>query len=422
MLASVCLWGCGGKQPESQNDSSEEPGEFVDYVADLKLVRGGSSRQAEVTVHGFIDGDTTHFNIDDPTFPEKVLKARYIAINTPESTGKIEEYGKQASNFTREHLASAKSIILESDDENWNKDSTGSRYMVWVWYLPEGGTEYRNLNLEILQNGLAIASSTANNRYGTVCSAALKQARDQKIGMYSGQPDPLFYYGDAVELTLAELRAHIGEYNGVKVAFEGVVTRGYDNSVYVEEYDPDTERYYGMAIYIGFNLSGQGQAIMRVGNRVRVVGTVQYWEGGGTYQVSGLSYRAVKPDDPSNIQKLGEGFEPAYVPITGEQFADDAYMAGAMNTTVSMQNLRVVSIYTTSDPSSDDCGAMTLTCETESGLRIKVRTSPLKDANGVLVTESAYKGKNINVRGLIDLYEDAYQIKLFSVNDITINE
>mgnify|MGYP003300042405 CR=1 FL=1 len=205
-------------------------------------------------------------------------------------------------------------------------------------------------------------------------------------------------------------------------AFEGVVTRGYDNSVYVEEYDPETERYYGMVVYIGFNLSGQGQAIMRVGNRVRVVGTVQYWEGGGTYQVSGLSYRAVKPDDPSNIQKLGEGFEPAYVPITAAQFNDGAYMAMALNTTISLSDLYVYDVYTTSDPSSDDCGAMTLYCRDAAGLRVAVRTVPLRDAEGTLITSKAYLGKNIDVRGLVDYYSGSYQVKLFNVADITVTE
>ena len=35
-----------------------------------------------------------------------VLKARYIAINTPESTGSIEPWGKKAANFTKTKLQS----------------------------------------------------------------------------------------------------------------------------------------------------------------------------------------------------------------------------------------------------------------------------------------------------------------------------
>ncbi len=423
LLTASCLFGCGNPTPEESKESSEAvQAEYADIAGKLKLAENSSSKKAAVTVRSFIDGDTTHFNIDDPDFPDRVLKARYLAINTPESTGKIEEYGKAAANFTHDKLAGASSILVESDDESWNKDSTGSRILVWVWYRTSENEPYRNLNIEILQNGLAIASSAANNRYGSYATEALNQAKSLKLNVFSGQKDPLFYYGDAVELTLAELRMHTEEYNGIKVAFEGVVTRGYDNSVYVEEFDPDTERCYGMVIYIGFNLSGQGQAIMRVGNRVRVVGTVSYWEGGGTYQVSGLSYRAVKPDDPSNIQKLGEGFEPAYVPFTAEQFNDPEYMALALDTTVSLTGLYVSGAKVTADESSDEYGAMTLICTDENGQTVQLRTAPLHAEDGSLITPGMLMGKTLVARGVVSYYGGIYQLKLFSFRDITILE
>lgn len=409
------------KQPNQPggSESKEESMEIHDYVSELKLNMNSVTKKTEAQIRCFIDGDTVHFNVDQKEIPGGILKARFIAINTPESTGKIEEYGKAASNFTKERLSQAVSIILESDDDVWNKDSTGGRYLVWIWYKTSADADYRNLNLEILQNGLCIASGTGQNRYGDICTSALAQAKFQKLNVYSGEKDPLFFYGDAVELTLPELRKNVAEYNGIKVAFEATITRGYDNSVYVEEYDPEDDRYYGMAIYIGFNLSGQGQAIMRPGNRVRVVGTVSFWETGGTYQVSGLTYRAIKPDDPNNIQLIGEGYSPAYVPISGELFSDDEYCAMAMDTTVSISNLYVKDFYMTKDPASDDYGALTLTCESEDGHTVKVRTVPLKDETGTLIPGSAYQGKHIDVRGLVAYY-DGYQIKLFATTDINV--
>ena len=53
--------------------------------------------------------------------------------------------------------------------------------------------------------------------------AALGQAKAQKLNVYSGERDPDFYYGDAVELTLKEPRSNPEAYNGKKVAFEGVL-------------------------------------------------------------------------------------------------------------------------------------------------------------------------------------------------------
>ena len=144
-----------------------------DFASEVKLNMRSETVKQKVTVHTFVDGDTTHFDVPSSVSENGVLKARYIAINTPESTGKIEEYGKKASAFTREKLSNASSIIIESDDGNWNPDSTGGRFLVWVWYRNSEDEEYRNLNIEILQNGLAIASSTANNRYGSTAMTAI---------------------------------------------------------------------------------------------------------------------------------------------------------------------------------------------------------------------------------------------------------
>ncbi|MCQ2399661.1 MAG: thermonuclease family protein, partial [Clostridia bacterium] len=335
----------------------------VDYASELKLNMDSETVKQTVTVKTYVDGDTTHFFVPASVLDTGVLKARYIAINTPESTGKIEEYGKKASNFTKEKLSKATSIIIESDDGSWNHDSTGSRYLVWVWYRTYEQEDYRNLNVEILQEGLAIASSSANNRYGSTCVAAINQAKAQKLNIYSGKKDPDFYYGDAKEVTLKELRANIEDYNGIKVAFEGVITKDYNNGVYIEDYDSDTDTYYGMYVYYGFGLSGEGLDILSVGNRSRIVGTVQYYEAGGTYQVSGLTYRIMKPKDPGNIQKISEGHAPSYVEVSPYDFNNKKveivyekdeqeekktidYSLLTMNTTVSMNDLYVKKVYT----------------------------------------------------------------------------
>ena len=283
------MGGCNAKTEIPNQKESEtldaEPAEFVDYAASVTLNMVSDSAKEEVTVKTFIDGDTTHFYVPETVMETGVLKARYLSINTPESTGKIEEYGKAASNFTREKLSAATSIIIESDDSNWNVDSTGDRHLVWVWYKTAEDEEYRNLNIEILQNGLAIANSSAQGRYGSTCVKAIDQAKAHKLNVYSGQKDPDFYYGEAVELTLKELRTNTEAYNGIKVAFNGVITTNSDNSVYVESYDAETDMYYGFSVYYGFGLSGEGLDILSVGNEARIVGTVQYYEVGGTYQV-----------------------------------------------------------------------------------------------------------------------------------------
>jgi len=410
---------------------AESPAEPVDYAGELPFNRSSETVKAEVTVKTYVDGDTVHFYVDEQIMENGVLKARFLAINTPECTGKIEEYGKKAAAFTREKLSLAESIIVESDDGKWNVDSTGGRYLVWVWYRLPGATEYRNLNLEILQNGLCIANSTANNRYGSICMSALNQARSLKLNVHSGQKDPDFYYGDAVELTLKELRSNIENYNGIKVAFNGIITMNSGQSVFVESFDEETGLYYGMSVYYGHGLSGAGLNILSVGNEARIVGTVQYYEAGGTWQVSGLTYRMMKPKDPGNIQKLSDGHSPAWVLTAPETFlssisipvgeAEQAfdYAMLALGTSIEMHGLSVKDVYTTMDEESSSYGAMTLTCEAE-GQTILVRTVPLYDGN-VPVTEDFFLGKTIDVKGIVDYYEGQYQIKVFTLPSVIIH-
>ena len=424
--------GCG-ENPQTTDPSGSSNDQVVDYAAQLKLNMNSSTLKQEVTVKTYVDGDTVHFHVPETVMPGGVLKARFLAVNTPESTGKIEEYGKAASNFTKEKLQNAVSIILESDNDSWNADSTGGRYLVWVWYKTADMDDYRNLNIEILQNGLAIASNSGGNIYGDIALAAIAQAKAQKLNVHSGQKDPDFFYGEAVELDLKELRSNVEQYNGMKVAFNGIVTVNSNNSVYVEVYDSETDMYYGMSVYYGYGLNGDGVQILNVGNEVRIVGTVQYYETGGTWQVSGLTYRSMKPNDPSNIQKLSDGHKPAYVLTDPARFVNGTvdvvvdetvttlpYAQLAMSTSLQMTGLYVKDVYTTNNEESSSNGAMTLTCEVN-GVTICVRTVVLLDENGNLITADAYLGKTIDVRGIVDYFDGEYQIKVFSRNDIIVH-
>lgn len=430
----LCV-GCNAQPTADGTENGQETkiSDPIDYAASVKLDMSSSTAKQEVSVKTFVDGDTVHFNVPTSVIETGVLKARFLAINTPESTGKIEEYGKAASNFTKEVLSKATSIIIESETSSWNHDSTGSRYLVWVWYKTADSEDYRNLNIEILQNGLAIANSSASGLYGETAVAAINQAKAQKLNIYSGEKDPDFYYGEAVELTLKELRTNIEAYNGITVAFSGIITMNNNNSVYIEAYDAETDMYYGMSVYYGYGLTGAGLDVLTVGNEARIVGSVQYYEAGGTYQVSDLTYRLMQPDDPGNIQKLSDGHSGAYRLTSADEFVNGKvdieledgtktfdYAALAMSTSIEMKNLKVVDVYTTTAEDSSSKGAMTLSCEAEDGTVISVRTVVLVDENGNLVTEDAYMGKVIDVKGIVDFFDSSYQIKVFTKDDITI--
>lgn len=418
--------------PVSDTPAGDELAPWVDYVSQVKLDRNSGTLQIEATVKSYIDGDTTHFYVDPSIATDGILKARYLAINTPESTGKIEEWGKAASKFTRSKLEQAVSIILESDDNKWNIDSTGERHLVWVWYKTAEDEEYRNLNIEILQAGFAISSNASQNRYGKTCTKVIAQALAYKLYVYSDELDPDFPYGAAQEVTLKQLRTHIEEYDGALVAFTGVITMNSDGSVIVEEYDEENNMYYGMTIYYGTSgLSGEGLKLLEIGNELRIVGVVSYWETGGVYQVSSLEYNRREKDNPRNIKLISEGNTAGYFEVDAKTFTSQIdvmleeevktfdYAGLVLNTSISMKNLKVDSVYTT--PDGDSAGAMTLHCTAEDGTKIDLRTIVLYQ-DGVKVTADYFEGKTIDVKGFVDYFDGEYQIEVYSVKDVTIHD
>ena len=54
-------------------------------------------------------------------------------------------------------------------------------------------------------------------------------------------------------------------------------------------------------------------------------------------------------------------------------------------------------------------------------MQIDVRTIVLTDDNGNIITADAYKGKTIDVKGIVDCFDGDYQIKVMDDNYITIH-
>lgn len=465
VFATACVDNNGGN-----TDPGGDKVNHVDYASELKLDFDSNTKKQEVTIRLHVDGDTTHFNpvknsklpgCDDYDYfytdacpTTGYAKARYLGINTPESTGQIEEWGKAASKFTRSKLESGTSWIIESNDENWNIDSTGGRFLLWVWYLPEGETEYRNLNIEILQAGLAYASSIPDTRYAEYAQAAINQAEAEKLYVFSGEKDPDYHYGGPINTTLAELRFNPEAYEGKKIRVEGLVVANFNNTAYIEEVFTNIEGYeggirIGMPVYYSYTTGKVVTEILQVGNKVSVVGVLQFYETAGYYQITDIkSYDRYKPvENCEIIEKVG--IDNAYSDLDVAQFVstdecvsweyeivDDegntsskkvsiTYAEALLGSSVTVSNLKVTHVSTTQNEESSNFGAMTLTCETEDGNTIQVRTAVFKDADGKLITASAYLNQTISVKGVVEYYESMYnsipyQIKCHRQDYITV--
>ena len=397
---------------------SESSSEFVkvDYTGDFERTYEDFDNSVKlfetVTVKNYVDGDTTHFSTTNTFFKGGILSARYNGVDTPESTGQVEPWGKYASEFTKGKLSKAKSIIIESDNTSWNADSSGSRYMLWVWYQDATTNLYRLLNLELVQEGLSIAKNFSNYTYGDTLQLAYYQAQQLKLRVAGKEKDPNFYYGDALVITMKELRTNMANYVNKVVRVEGVITRVVGNTCYAEDYDDETQKSYGIQVYSGYENFEQ----LKEGNRVSLCGTITYYETGGTYQLSGLHYYAMRPNHKDNLQLIEEGVEVVPTTITAADVKEEL-----CSTYVKLENLKVKKVYTTTAETSSSIGAMTLTCEDANGATVIVRTSVLYEEDGTtVVTEDAFINKTIDCVGIVDAYSGDYQVHVYLYNDFII--
>lgn len=141
------------------------------------------AKKLEVTLDKCVDGDTAWFNLDNER-----IKTRFLAINTPESTNKIEAYGKEATNYTCNMLTNAKKIEIEYDS-NSDKFDKYDRHLVWVF------VDDTLLQEKLLEEGLAeIKYIYGNYKYLDEIKKVESTAKKNKVGMWSDSKDDYSIY------------------------------------------------------------------------------------------------------------------------------------------------------------------------------------------------------------------------------------
>ena len=132
----------------------------------------------QVTLSKCVDGDTAWFIRDG----EKI-KTRFIAIDTPESTNKIEAYGKEASDFTCDLLTNSSFIEIEYEEDSVKTDKY-DRHLVWVFVDGE------LLQEKVIENGLAeVAYLYGDYKYTDVLEDAEEIAKKKKLGIWNNTQD-----------------------------------------------------------------------------------------------------------------------------------------------------------------------------------------------------------------------------------------
>lgn len=151
---------------------------YNDTIVDEKI---DTSKFEEAYVKRVVDGDTIIATIDNTDY-----RVRFIGINTPESTTKIEEYGKEASNYTKEMLT-GKTVYLEKDVRNTDKYDRLLRY-VWLEIPNDITSEEINtkmFNAILLINGYAkLFTYPPDIKYVEYFKPLEEEARKNNTGLW----------------------------------------------------------------------------------------------------------------------------------------------------------------------------------------------------------------------------------------------
>ncbi len=139
------------------------------------------SRLEEAYVKRVVDGDTIIATINNEDY-----RVRFIGINTPESTTKIEEYGKEASKYTTDMLL-YKTVYLEKDVSNTDKYDRLLRY-IWLEIPNEISKEEitsKMFNAILLKNGYAtLYTFPPDVKYVTYLKSLEREARESNKGLW----------------------------------------------------------------------------------------------------------------------------------------------------------------------------------------------------------------------------------------------
>lgn len=116
----------------------------------------GTGYAFEVELYRAVDGDTAYFTLPaELELYNNVSSFRFLNMDTEETyTNGEEEWGKPASNYTKNLLENAYSIVLQNDPNEGIYDIY-DRGLAWIWIKSSIDSEYQLLNYLVVQQGLA---------------------------------------------------------------------------------------------------------------------------------------------------------------------------------------------------------------------------------------------------------------------------
>jgi micrococcal nuclease len=146
--------------------------------------KGGKPAVRAVQVIKVVDGDTFYVRLDG-----REKKVWLIGVDTPESTMKVEPYGREAAAYTKKSL-SDRTVYLDLDVGE--RDRYG-RLLAYVWLLPppdhsEAVIRARMFNAELLLEGYAqVMTVPPNVKYADTFKKFQAEAWEAGRGLWTGR-------------------------------------------------------------------------------------------------------------------------------------------------------------------------------------------------------------------------------------------
>lgn len=345
----------------------------------------------EVTFTRCTDGDTANFNSNGIIFP-----VRFLGIDTPESTSKIEPWGMSAARFTCDTLSDAEKIVLQAEGER--VDSTGGRYLAWVWYQPSVGAELRLINLEIIEQAYSPSKGLGESVYAqTFYDADLKT--QPTLRRIWGEDDPEYDYSNTpVSMTIADLRLNYDDYVAKWVVIsQALVTRKLGSAFYIQD-----DSGSGLYLYPGYSLPDT--SFIRVGDLITIQGKATQYAN----EVQLVELQILNTTTFELLFVLHSRGNPVLpTPITINQM--EAYR-GAF--------VEVTNITVNSFGSVSDTGAYSVYGSDSANQEINIRIDGSVDH---LIPSSTFSvGQIYTVRGIVSRFYDDNQLMVTQVSDIVL--
>ena len=200
LAMSLTAFAHPGKLDKNGGHYDKETGEYHYHKGPNALesleIRRNTVYRAKV--ERVVDGDTiiVSFIFDDGS---KYLKerVRMLGVDTPETvhpTKPVQYYGKEASNFTKEHLTD-KTIWLQTDV---GVKDRYDRMLAYVWLkepskkdLDDESAIRKNMfNAQLLLGGYAqLMTVQPNSRYSNIFVHFQREARQEKRGLWGKDPE-----------------------------------------------------------------------------------------------------------------------------------------------------------------------------------------------------------------------------------------